>query len=284
LHDARLRYAYNTNGAANHRLDDLLELLAESGYDGVALTLDHHHLDPFAPRLGTRAEALGMRLRALGLGIVVETGARFLLDPRRKHEPTLVTPEPAGRALRLDFLRRAVDVAAATGAEAVSFWAGTPWPGTSPDLAWSWLVEGVSEVVAYARGQGQVAALEPEPGMVVGTVADWERLAAEVPGLALALDTGHCLVDGTEPVAALREQASALGTVAIEDMRRGVHEHLPFGEGDMDLPAVVGALAGIGFGKLVCVELSRESARAHEMIPAAIRALRHAEEVAAKSR
>jgi sugar phosphate isomerase/epimerase len=45
----RLRYAYNTNGASNHRLADALALIAEAGYDGVALTLDHHHFDPFAP-------------------------------------------------------------------------------------------------------------------------------------------------------------------------------------------------------------------------------------------
>ena len=43
-----LRFAYNTNGAANHRLDDALHLIKAAGYDGVALTLDIHHLDPFA--------------------------------------------------------------------------------------------------------------------------------------------------------------------------------------------------------------------------------------------
>jgi D-psicose/D-tagatose/L-ribulose 3-epimerase len=283
VRDARLRYAYNTNGAANHRLDDLLELLAEHGYDGVALTIDHHHLDPFAPALGARAEALARRLRALGLGIVIETGARFLLDPRRKHEPTLVTPDPAGRSLRLEFLRRAVDVAAATAAEAVSFWAGVPHSGTDQRSTWGWLTEGAAEVVAHAQAQGQVAALEPEPGMAVETVADWARLAAAVPGLALALDTGHCLVDGSDPAAAVRESAAVLGTVAVEDMRRGVHEHLPFGEGDMDLPALLGALLTAEFRGLVCVELSRESPRAHTMIPAALRALRHAEELAGKA-
>ena len=41
----QLRYAYNTNGASNHRLGDALTLIAEAGYDGVALTLDHHRLE-----------------------------------------------------------------------------------------------------------------------------------------------------------------------------------------------------------------------------------------------
>ena len=34
--------------------------------------------------------------------------------------------------------------------------------------------------------------------------------------------------------AAVAEFADCIGTVAIEDMARGVHVHLPFGEGDMD--------------------------------------------------
>ena len=53
-----LRFAYNTNGAANHRLDDAIRLIADSGYHGIALTLDHHHLDPFADGWAREAERI----------------------------------------------------------------------------------------------------------------------------------------------------------------------------------------------------------------------------------
>lgn len=270
-----LRFAYNTNGAANHRLDDALGLIADSGYDGVALTLDHHHLDPFAPDFADATERLARRLRALGLGCVVETGARFLLDPRAKHEPTLVTADREGRLRRVEFLTRALRVAAETRADAMSFWAGVPKPGIDHGEARRWLAEGVAEVARRAEAMGTVAALEPEPGMLVETVEDYKALAAEIPGLRLALDTGHCLVTGErEPEAAVRENARDIATVSIEDMRRGEHIHLPFGEGDMDVPAVLSALAEVGFDRLVCVELSRESHRADAMIPRALAYLR----------
>ena len=270
-----LRYAYNTNGCANHRLDDALNLIAEHGYAGVALTLDHHHLDPFAPDWAGEAERVARRLRALGLGAVIETGARYLLDPRDKHEPTLVTAVPEGRARRVEFLHRAIDIAAILEAEAVSFWAGVPKPGVDPAEAWGWLEGGLEPVVAHAAARGVTAALEPEPGMLVETAADYHRLHARVPALKLALDTGHCLVtQEIDPAEAVRRYAQHLGTVALEDMRRGVHEHLPFGEGDMDVPAVLAALTEIGFDRLVCVELSRESPRAHLAIPQSIAWLR----------
>ena len=97
------------------------------------------------------------------------------------------------------------------------------------------------------------------------------------PDLRLALDTGHCLVtQDIAPDAAIHTYADRLGTVAVEDMRRGDHTHLPFGQGDMDMPAVLGALEAIGFDRLVCVELSRESPRAHLAIPESIAWLRGA--------
>ncbi len=270
-----LRFAFNTNGAAHHRLDDALTLIAEAGYDGVALTLDIHHLDPYDPDFLLNTRHVAARLRALSLSCVVETGARFLLDPRAKHEPTLLTADPDGRARRVDFLTRALTVVAETGGEAMSFWAGVPKPGVTREQARGWLLEGVEQVVQVAQAMGVTAALEPEPGMLVETVDDWRALG--VPDLALALDTGHCLVTGErDPAAAVAEFAAVLGTVTIEDMRRGAHVHLPFGEGDMDVPGVLRALQTIGFGKLVCVELSRESHRADLMIPAALAALRAA--------
>lgn len=277
-----LRYAYNTNGTAHHRLDDALGLIADAGYDGVALTLDVHHLDPFAPDFPAAARALGARLRALGLGLVVETGARYLLDPRQKHEPTLVTADAAGRARRVDFLRRCLDACAECGGETVSFWAGVPRPGVDRGEAWRWLIDGVARVLALAAERGVAASLEPEPGMLVETADDFYRLRSasgtEGAALRLALDTGHCLVTGDrDPAQAVRDCAADLGTVAVEDMRRGAHEHLPFGEGDMDTASVLRALADVRYDRLVTVELSRDSHRAHEMVPRALAYLKRAE-------
>lgn len=270
-----LRFAYNTNGTAHHRLDDALDLVADAGYAGVALTLDHHHLDPYGPDPVGEAERVKGRLDGLGLGCVVETGARFLLDPRAKHEPTLVTPDAEGRARRLDFLRRAVLTAEVLEAEAVSFWAGVPRADLDRETAWGWLVEGVGELGDTARERGVRLAFEPEPGMLVEHVGEWRRLTDAVPDLGLALDTGHCIVAGDlTPEEAVRTCAPWLAAVAVEDMRRGVHEHLPLGEGDMDVPAVLRALHDVGYDRLVSLELSRDSHRADVMVPRAIAQLR----------
>ena len=109
--------------------------------------------------------------------------------------------------------------------------------------------------------------------MLIETAAEWGAL--DVPGLTLALDTGHCLVtQDIDPADAVRRYAGRLGTVSLEDMRRGVHVHLPFGQGDMDVPRVLDALDAVAFDRLVCVELSRESPTADKAIPDSIAWLR----------
>lgn len=231
------------------------------------------------PEVAPRTAALADRLRGLGLGSVVETGARFLLDPRRKHQPTLITPDPDGRRRRVAFLRTCVDVAADLGSEAVSFWAGVPGADQDRDEAWRWLTDGVREVVAHARDRGVVCAVEPEPGMLVEDCDDWMRLALDVPEITLALDTGHCIVSGRwSPEGAVGEFAPLLGAVAVEDMPRGVHEHRAPGEGDMDLPAVLAALRAVGHPGLVSFELSRDAHRADTLVPGALATIRRMED------
>lgn len=270
-----LRFAYNTNGTANHRFDDALALIADSGYDGVALTLDHHHFDPFAPQFEQRAESLVNKLERLKLGLVIETGARFLLDPRRKHEPTLLSPAAEGRQKRLAFLKLAVDLAALARAEAVSLWAGVPQPQVSKEQAFKFLRDGLREILDYAAEKRVCVAFEPEPGMLIETIADFKKLKTEFSDLKLALDTGHCVAnDEGEPETAVREMKEDLGTVAIEDMRRGVHEHLFFGEGEMNIQEILRALCEINFNKLVCVELSRHSHCADKTVPRALEYLK----------
>jgi sugar phosphate isomerase/epimerase len=274
-----LRFGYGTNGFVNHRIDEALGVIADLGYQGVALTLDHPHLDPFAPELPARTEAVGRRLTSLGLAVVVETGARYVLDPHRKHEPTLVSA--TGRERRVDYLCRAVRVAAELGAEAVSFWSGTLPPGTPPEQGWDRLTAGTERVLAEAERHGVVCAFEPEPGMFVDTlagVAELRRRLGDPERLRVTVDLGHTVCNEPEPTGdCVRRVGPLLANVQADDMRRGVHEHLEFGEGEVDLPAALAALREVGYAGLVAVELPRHAHAAPTVAARALDALRAAE-------
>jgi sugar phosphate isomerase/epimerase len=244
----------------------------------VALTLDHDHLDPFGPELAARVAAVGRRLTELHLAVVIETGARYLLDPWHKHAPTLLHDQSA---LRMEFLRRAVAIGADLGAEAVSYWSGVRPAGVDPATAWDRLVAGCAELVDVADDAGMTLGFEPEPGMLVADIADWTRLREALgapPRFGLTLDIGHCRC--LEPLSVpecVQQVGPHLVNVQIDDMRRGVHEHLEFGTGEIDFPPVLRALSDAGYAGLVAVELPRHSHAAPTVAAHSIEFLRAAE-------
>ena len=65
-------------------------------------------------------------------------------------------------------------------AECVSLWSGVVPDGMSRAEAWPLLVGRMREIVAYAEASGVVLGFEPEPGMLVETVADALRLRDEL--------------------------------------------------------------------------------------------------------
>ncbi|MEW1546456.1 sugar phosphate isomerase/epimerase family protein [Streptomyces tsukubensis] len=259
----RLNLGYGTNGLTDLRLPDAIALLADLGYDGVGLTLDHMHLDPLGPRLAARTGETAALLGRHGLRVAVETGGRYVLDPRRKHGPSLVDPEPEGRAARTGLLVTAVRIAADLGATAVHCFSGVTPPGTDPGTAWRRLTDSLGPVVDAAAAAGIPLAVEPEPGHLLATLADFHHLRAllgDPEPLGLTLDIGHCrCLEDRSPAECVTDAGPWLRHVQIEDMRRGVHEHLPFGEGEIDFPPVLDALAATGYDGLTVVELPRHS-------------------------
>jgi L-ribulose-5-phosphate 3-epimerase len=249
---------YNTNGLAHHELFDAVELLAEIGYRGVAITIDHNALPPYGTHTSQRIQRLRRLLERLDMRSVIETGARFLLDPRVKHEPTLLSSQ---RQRRIDFYKYAIDSAAQLGSDCLSLWSGALHEPISHQQAMDRLVEGLTEVVDYAAERGVVIGFEPEPGMLIDSMRAFEALLdSGTSALRLTLDIGHLQCQGELPIAdVIRRWASQVINVHIEDMRRGVHEHLMFGEGEIDFPPVMQALAEVGYAGGVYVELSRHS-------------------------
>jgi sugar phosphate isomerase/epimerase len=263
---------YNTNGFAHHDPFDALEILAEIGYRSVALTLDHGPLNPFDADWPANLKRLKETLHRLRLKSVIETGARFLLDPRHKHEPTLVSASAPERNKRIDFLKRAIDAAEALGSDCVSLWSGSHRDDASDEATLERLAESLRVALRHATNSGVTLGFEPEPGMFIDTMKSFSRLLQwiDAPHLQLTLDVGHLWCQGELPIADyIARWGQRIVNVHIEDMRAGVHEHLMFGEGQMHFPPILEALAKTGYKGGLHVELSRHS---HEAPTAAKKA------------
>lgn len=252
---------YNTNGLAHHDPQQALELIAEIGYRSVALTIDHQWLNPFASQWRDQLKTLSGLLPRLGLECTLETGARFLIDPRRKHWPSLVL-QPAEAAPRRDLIRHAMEVSGPLGAKVISIWSGASPEGMDEQTALDHLAANLELILRDAEKYDVILGFEPEPGMAIDTMRRWERLQQWVthPRLKLTLDIGHLFCQGEVPLADyIARWAGQTVNIHIEDMRAGVHDHLMFGDGEMSFPPIMAALKQSAYVGPIHVELSRHS-------------------------
>jgi len=238
----------------------------------VAITLDVGALDPFDDATPDEAARLGRWLADRDVLPIVETGARYLLDPWRKHQPTLLSAKSEERRRRVDFLERAIEIAVRLRAPVVSLWSGAV-EGEEPQGARdARLADGLGALARYSFERGVTIGFEPEPGMHVEDMAGFARIRRLVdhPALKLTLDVGHAHITESSAADTVRAFGNDLVNVHLEGMDRRRHDHLLPGEGDLDLATVVTALREVGYAGAANLELSRHS---HMAVDAARRAI-----------
>ncbi len=259
-----MKLGYNTNGFAHHRLQDALVIIAEIGYKSVGITLDYLHLNPYYSSFGSELVQVRSLCRDLKLVPVIETGARFLLDPRRKHQPTLLSASAEQREKRADLLTRAVRTASDLESPAVSLWSGSTETGdnTQSDELDERLATELQELCRFAAYNDIDVAFEPEPGMYIEDMAGFDRIRAMVNrhNFKLTLDVGHAhITEEAGAVATVKKYQDLIANVHLEGMNKAEHDHLLPGEGDMDLRAVIDALEATDYDGPATFELSRHS-------------------------
>jgi inosose dehydratase len=240
----------------------ILEAIGAAGYAGTDLG---------PPGYLGEGDVLADRLASHGLEVV----GGFV--PMRFSEGD----DGAGLRHTLDLF----DAAGATGARPVLADAGGPQRAANPgrggedaslrldDARWRALADGVARAADTARERGYEPVFHHHTSTYVEGIPEIERLLGDTD-VDLLLDSGHLLVAGGDPVAALGDWGERIGAVHVKDVdldvletvkaeradtltawRRGLFCAL--GQGDVDLAAFTRALDARGYDGWVVVEQDR---------------------------
>jgi inosose dehydratase len=135
---------------------------------------------------------------------------------------------------------------------------------------WEAFGQGLAKVVARCRDRGYEPTFHPETGTNVE--APWEiARVLEVSDIGLCLETGHMMMGGGDPLAALRDWSPRINHVHLKDGVRSVMQGIiadeapatdiwsreafcALGHGDLDVQAVLDGLNRIGFQGWLVVE------------------------------
>jgi inosose dehydratase len=147
--------------------------------------------------------------------------------------------------------------------------AADPSVGLDAD-AWRRFGQGLSRVVGHCRDRGYEPTFHPETGTNVEAPWEIERVL-EVSDIGLCLETGHMMLGGGDPLAALQDWAGRINHVHLKDAVRSVMRGIvadgapvteiwsreafcALGHGDLDVQAVLDGLHRIGFRGWLVVE------------------------------
>lgn len=135
-----------------------------------------------------------------------------------------------------------------------------------PELSaeeWQLLLTNLDRLAEHARSRGITPSLHPHVGTLVETFEDVTRVL-DGTAIPLCLDTGHLMIGGTDPAELTRAHADRIGHVHAKDVRADLAAkvqlgeltyteavragmYVPLGDGDVDLPAIVHSLTGVGY-------------------------------------
>jgi inosose dehydratase len=139
--------------------------------------------------------------------------------------------------------------------------------------AWRGMLDRFEATAGVARDHGLTPVVHPHAGSFVEFEDEVERLL-EASSLDLCLDTGHAAYAGMDPAAALAAYAPRIGHVHLKDVRANVLRDVrtrkrgfwqavergvfcPLGDGAVDLPAILAALAESNYGGYATIEQDR---------------------------
>lgn len=245
--------------------DDMLDILADAGYQGVDLgplgyfgrsaqlrsRLEHHGLDlaggwvqlPFSDDDAFEAALPGLQDALRVFADAAERG------PARPPLPTLADD---GSAARRSSPGRGADVDPLT------------------EVAWERLIANAERAADLVRAMGLEPTFHHHAGTFVESPDEIDRFLANVD-IDLTLDTGHLFIAGGDPLEAVSRWGDRINHLHLKDvdlaaLRRvlaaggGMPEvwssgaFVAFGEGDIDLAAVMDAVDQRGFDGWIVVE------------------------------
>lgn len=221
-----IKLSYSTFGLTNLDFLRAIEEVDKVGYPGVELSFHRDQFNPF-DITADYLTAIKKKLDALEVTAACVSTASHFFTPQRPHEPSLMSPDLAGRKRRIDLVRRGIHVARALGVPLVSFGSGfirdehVSNPSVNPREL---LVDSVHQCLNELRDDEDITLLiEPEPGMYIETLEQGLSLVDEVGSkrFQLHLDLNHNYCSETNYLEALGKAAPHARFLHVSDSQEG---------------------------------------------------------------
>jgi sugar phosphate isomerase/epimerase len=221
-----IKLSYSTFGLTNLNFLDAIDVVDKVGYPGIELSFHRDQFNPFNIT-DEYLEKIKKHLQARRVEAACVSTASHFFTPQRPHEPSLMTPDLAGRKRRVDLVKRGIHVARKLSVPLVTFGSGfirdehVCNPSVNPREL---LVDSIHQCLRELHNDEDITLLiEPEPGMYIETLEQGLSLVHEInsPRFQLHLDLNHNYCSEQNYLEALGKAAPHAKFLHVSDSQKG---------------------------------------------------------------
>jgi sugar phosphate isomerase/epimerase len=221
-----IKLSYSTFGLTNLDFLTAIDEVEKAGYPGIEISFHRDQFNPFDLSDDDLA-AVKKRLDSGRVKAACVATASHFFTPQRPHEPSLMTPDLAGRKRRIELVKRGIHVARKLGVNLVTFGSGfirdehVSNPSVNPREL---LIDSIQQCIAEIRPDEDITLLiEPEPGMFIETMEQGLSLMHEIdsPRFRLHIDLLHSYCSEQNYVEALAQAAPHIRYLHVSDAQQG---------------------------------------------------------------
>lgn len=253
-----MHLAFSSKAFSSYSLIDCVEVLSYLGYSGIEIMADAPHAYP--PDLG-KGDIKKLRGALLKHSMKVSNMNAFMSKaPGNSRRPSWIDKDPALRQRRIEYTKKCIELACELGCATVTTEPGGPLEENMGfDEGLELFLEGLAEVEGLALQTGVRALIGPEPGLLIGNSAQFEKLFGRLNPQAFGLDfdIGHFFCSDEAWIGLIKKFAGRTGHFHLGDAPADKrHRHLTPGQGAIDFPAVFKAIRDTGYEGFGTVELN----------------------------
>jgi sugar phosphate isomerase/epimerase len=251
-----MKFSFSANAFRHFTVDQTAAAIASAGFSGMELMCDTPHAWPY-DLSEDDIYRLKKTIKANNLEIA-NLNAFMMCAVKDFHHPSWIEADKTFRKLRQDYTLKCIDLAAQLGVATISTEPGGPLDGMPRGLAMEIFMEGLDKAVHHGDEQGVTILIEPEPGLLIETSDEFTAFVNDFGGhrVGLNFDVGHFYCVGEDPAERIVALKDYIRHFHLEDIPAGrEHQHIPLGQGEIDIAQVIRCIESIGYEGFVTVEL-----------------------------
>ena len=252
-----MKTGFSTNAFTKFSLLETIEMISNFGYDGLEIVADVPHA--FLPLSNEKLKQIKSSLENKKL-LVSNINANTVLGWNLKNgndekfEPSLSNKNETLRKWRVEYTKKAIEVAAELSAPSVCITSGIKNTEIFENEM-TQINKSLSEILEFAEKNSILICMEYEPGLLIEKSHDVFEVSKNFKNLGLNLDTCHVEVLNEDFSKVIHKFKDKIFHTHISDCKNSIHYHLIPGYGEIDFEKIYSNLKEINYDGFLTAEL-----------------------------